>query len=346
MDSNVHLGSLCNDIVITWYNLLLEYMEIKNGLLPDPKDERDYIFEALGSQPVDWENGYDIEEVIGYKIKPVKNQYNSYSCVGQAFAYYRAVLKSLYNEVSAKSIYSLISLGFGKGSYLRDGAKQTKELGVLLEKDLKSYNNNGVTDETLMTDKSWFTEEVKKEMAKLQTHDYYRVSTMTIDGFAKAIRDGNGMVFGVTGNNNGTWFSVRPVPPTLNTPQNQQWGHAIFGGKFRLNNGKKEIGFLNSWGEACGDKGWQWLGEEWFADDGRWIFNPWILIDKINNNNMSNDKVKILKDANSSAVGVWLPAISEDVLKSYALNMGKTLPLTPDGKIDWENTIEGTFTTK
>jgi len=62
-------------------------------------------------------------------------------------------------------------------------------------------------------------------------------------------------------------------------------------------------------------------------------------------NNMTNDKAKVLKDKNSSAVGVWLPAISEDVLKSYALNMSINLPMAEEG-IDWDNAINGEFELK
>lgn len=319
-------------------------MDMKTGAIKDKIDNRDYILEALGSSYLtqeEWDKGFDIEEVLGFKL-PVKNQYGSYSCVGQAYATYRAVRAIINKEVSAKSVYSLIAIGNNSGAFLRDGAKTLKNTGALLEKDLLSYKNNGFTDEPFMTDKSWVNDEIKKVMEDLKVEDYYGVTDFTIDGFAKAIRDGLGMVAGVEGNNNGTWFSVYPSPPKMTDSQGQIWGHAIFFGKFRMNNGKKEVGFLNSWGKECGDNGWQWLTEEWFKDNGRWIFNPWVLINKNKDTNMSNETAKILKDKNSKAVGIWLPAISEDVLKSYCLNMGKTLPMI-NGKIEWDKAIEGEF---
>ena len=317
----------------------------KTGALPDPKDDRDYMFEALGSAPLtdeEWAVGFDIEKVAGFTI-PVKNQFISYSCVGQAKSYYWALLQGIargsYKEISAKSIYALIALGNNQGAFLRDGSKTIKEVGALWEHLLKSYKSDGTTDEAHMTDKSWFNDDMREIMALLRAYDYYRVTDFSIDGFAKAIRDGYGMVAGVTGTNNGSWTSAYPIPPTLSTPQNQLWGHALYFGKFRIKNGKKEVGCLNSWGNI-GENGWQWLTEDWFKDNGRWVFNPWVLVNKINN--MSNETAKILKDKNSAAVGIWLPAISEDVLKSYALNMGKTIPMK-DGKIDWEKAIEGEF---
>jgi len=45
----------------------------------------------------------------------------------------------------------------------------------------------------------------------------------------------------------------------------------------------------NSWWNL----GWlQKLRENWFADDGRWIFNPWTIVDKPNDINMILKKIK------------------------------------------------------
>lgn len=319
-----------------------------NGAVEDKKDSRDYIFESgLGAGQVmtdqEWEEGYDIEKVLGYKIKP-KNQYSSYSCVGQANAQYKAILDALetgvYTEQSAKAIYSQISIGFNQGAYLRDGAKLLVDWGSLFESRVKSYKENGTTDESWMISKDWLTNDLTKEAKELKGSDYKLITGLGIDYFARAIKDGHGCVIGVTGTNNGTWSSTYPKPPLEDTPQNKTWGHAIYAGKFKIVNGKKYIGVLNSWGNV-GEEGWQWLGEEWFQNNNRWVFNPWVVIDQANNNN-NMSTAKILKDKNSSAVGIWLPAISEDVLRSYGLNMGKEIPMK-DGHVDWENAIEGEF---
>ena len=317
--------------------------------LKDKKDNRDYCFEALGTRPLtdkDWEDGFDIEKELGFKI-PVKNQFSSSSCVGQAFAYYLATLLSKKNrrhrEVSAKSIYSLIALGNNRGAYLRDGAKTIHDLGALWENLLRSYRDNGTSDEAWLTDKSWFNDEIKDIMALLKVSDYYRVTDFSMDGFAKAIRDGYGMVAGVNGTNNGTWHSAEPKPPET---QAGIWGHAMFFGRFGTDDKGRYVEALNSWGNI-GRDGWQKLREEWFTENGEWIFNPWILT---NNTNNMNEAIKVLKDANSSAVGFWLPAISEDVMKSYALNFGIEVPMKHlnNGitEIDWDNFINGEITFK
>lgn len=321
---------------------------ITNSARRDKTDTRDYILESLGSPAItnkEWEEGFDIEEITGFKIKPVKNQGRSYSCVGQATAYYLGVLNGIrnnrYREISAKSIYSLIAIGNNRGAYLRDGAKTSCEIGALWENLLKSFDQNGIPTEEHLTDKSWFNEDIKAIMKTLKGSDYYRATDFSIDGFAKAIRDGYGAIIGVRGNNNGTWLSKFPQPPTEDTNQNQIWGHALYACEFKIENGKKYIGVLNSWGEECGEDGWQWLGEEWFENNGKHIFNPWVILFNFNKKNMK-EGAKILKDKNSSAVGVWFPAISEDVLKSYMLNVGKELP-EKDGKIDWDEAIDGEF---
>lgn len=65
------------------------------------------------------------------------------------------------------------------------------------------------------------------------------------------------------------------------------------------------------------------------------------LIDKTN---MSN--AKIIKDKNSPAVGIWIPAISPDAITSYCLNFGIQIPKKENGDIDWEKFIQGELTLK
>jgi hypothetical protein len=67
--------------------------EILNpGALRDIPDDRDFRWEPLGAAlpPFDWNQGYDIEKQLGYKL-PVDDQNGSTSCGGQAFGKYDAV---------------------------------------------------------------------------------------------------------------------------------------------------------------------------------------------------------------------------------------------------------------
>lgn len=287
--------------------------QLTHGAVPDPRDDRDFIYEkTFGAAQLvtdqEWQAGYNIEKEIGMNLRP-NNQWTSYSCVGQAFAKYTSVLNfietGVWDEVSPKAIYSQITLGYGQGAYMRDAASLIVDWGSVFNKIVDYLRENGTTDENWMMDKTWLTPAIATMAKILQSKEYRLVTSNGIDAFARAIKDGHGVVLGVTGINNGTWTSTYPMPPKLTDPQGQMWGHAIFAGRFRINNGKKEIGVLNSWGNIGeNNTGWQWLGEEWFADEGRWIFNPWVLIDKPNNEVNNNNNMILKKEIGKP--DIWL----------------------------------------
>jgi hypothetical protein len=259
------------------------------GCIPDKIDERDFSYDhlALGSAPFDWEVGYDIEEEIGFSVPP-KHQGSSFSCVGQAssaLAYvknavellpvFKEETKEFVDELSAKSIYSLISLGENRGAYLRDGVKTIVSRGINKEKDVKSYQDDKPPTEKFMLEKNWQTSLMDEKAKNFQGEEYRVIHAKNIDIFAQAIRDNHGLLAGFNGSNNGTWYSEFPVPPAIT-----EWSHAMYAGKARMIYGKKYIGCLNSWGTNAGKNGWQWFGEEWFEKGN--VFNPWVLVDKRN----------------------------------------------------------------
>lgn len=338
-------------------------IQFGTGAIPDPEDVRDRLYDVMGAAAadVDWEKGYDVEKELGIKI-PFKNQGQSGSCVGQGWAYYLAILNMVetgkLDEVSAKSIYSLIQIGLAAGgAYIRDGAKLAVNWGALMEAILFSYETFTTQDingpriiknppsEQFMKDKSWKTPEMDKLAEILQAKEYRTiVANRNMDLFAQAIRDNHGVVSGVNGSNNGTWNSQEPKPPTKT-----EWGHCIYFGKFGTDEKGKYISTPNSWGERNPDglhkDGWQKIRADYF-DSGN-MFNPWILIDKPNtNNDMSKTNVKVIKDANSAAVGFWLPSNSPDGLTSMARNYDIDMPKKADGKLDWDKIIEGELTLK
>lgn len=327
-----------------------EYLQeevIYTGAVEDKKDSRDFIYDddvALGATTLvsdeEWLKGYDIEKVIGTKI-PFKNQQQSYSCVAQAFSYYLAVLNTIetgkYDEVSAKAIYSQISIGHNAGAYLRDGAKLAVDWGALLEKDLRSYKENGTTDEDFMRDKTWITPEINKMAQTLASKEYKTIKNLTMDVFASAIRDGQGMVAAVYGSNNGTWYTNEPKPPT-----SPQWAHALFFGKFGTDEKGRYIATPNSWGTRGTDSkhpdGWQRFYEEWFAFGGTNLFNPWVLIDKPNELDM-----KLLESLKKRSKYFFRPEKNGEAYKIYEDNSIKYLNAT---KCDLftEMTKDGTLT--
>lgn len=266
---------------------------IGKGARKDIPDWRDRLYDDIvaGAAPLseeEWNKGYDVEKELNIKIK-IKNQFGSSSCVGQSYSYYGAVKNAAetgkYDEQTAKAIYSMIALGSG-GAYFRDGAAHLVDFGALTEAQVPSYKADGTTDEPFMRDKSWLTDELRTAAKILGAKEYRGISGITMDIFARAIKENHGIVYGVIGNNNGTWFDNEPQPPTSDIPQNQWWYHALYGGKFGVDEKGKFIASPNSWGLRNTDPlhpdGWQKYRESWFAENGRWLFSAWTIIDKPN----------------------------------------------------------------
>jgi hypothetical protein len=236
------------------------------GAVISPKDERDYKYGILGSAsiPFDWEKGFDIEDKVG-KI-PVKDQAQSSSCGGQAWANYSYALDETdREEKSAKYIYCQTHVGVG-GSTGRDNCNICKNQGVSKETLCPSYP---ATEQFLTTDDR--TPQAIAD-AKTNKEKYYARIDLNIEEVAKAIRDNNGCVLGISGQNNGTWLSKFPLPPV----NNNVWNHWVYCGKAKIINGKKYIGFINSWGTNIGENGWQFVSEDYFNSPFG-FFEGWIM---------------------------------------------------------------------
>jgi len=258
--------------------------DLGKGAVPDPPDNRDYYFEKVfGEAEFDWKKGYDVEREIGEKLK-VENQNGSSSCVAQAFSKYAEVLEVVENrkftDLSARDIYSRIYLPTG-GAYLRAGARLMVKRGVLTEKTCPSYERGKPPKEPFMREK---VEGKDKEAMVYASKAYYTTwHKSNFDMIARLIETGHGAVTGVSGTNSG-WKTGNVKPPKAGE---KTWGHAIFLGKAALKNGRKKLGFLNSWSSRWGENGWGWLGEEY----SKFIFSIWTLIDKPNVTSMLKLKI-------------------------------------------------------
>ena len=240
------------------------------GAVPAPPDKRDHRLEEIfGASPVDWNKGYDIEKEMGMAL-PVKNQGSSQSCVSQAWSYYAEVLDYLetkrFLRESARFIYSQIYLPNG-GAYLRAGGQILTNKGEVPEALVKDYQN-----ENQMRNKSDITNYDLEVAQVLLKASYASFSAQSIDYTASVIKSHHGAVSGVLDD-----FQYNNWHKEIITPGTSRTGHALYFGKFKLLNGKKYLGFKNSWGPNFGNNGWQWLGEEWFQ--GRRFFDPQTIID-------------------------------------------------------------------
>lgn len=244
--------------------------DIKNfdpGGVKDIVDLRDYEWAEVGFgvKPFDWDKGFDIEAKVG-KI-PVKDQFSSSSCGGQAWSYYAEVLEAVHTgtleERSAKYVYAQTWVP-GGGSRGRDNARIFIDQGVSQETSLSSYEN-GKTTEAFMRRSQDITADVRSNARLSVALSYAQIETggkLSIDDVAQAIEANNGVILGVDGTNNGTWKSNKPKPPKEG--DGRVWRHWIYAGKAKKILGKKYIGCLNSWGDDNGDGGWQWLSEDYF----------------------------------------------------------------------------------
>lgn len=239
------------------------------GGFEDRYDSRDYQLSEIAGAPApfDWNAGFDIEAKLRVALKnptfkiPVKDQNGSFSCGGQAWAYLAEVLEALntgsFEERSAKFIYAQTYVP-GGGSSGRDNGDVYVNQGVARESVLTSYDHALPPGEPFMEHGQDITDVVRMD-AKADLSSAYAQTGTNIEDVATAIKNNNGVVLGVVGQNNGTWTSEFPKPPTI-----RGWAHWVYAGKARRINGVKHIGFINSWGLAIGNKGWQWLSEEYF----------------------------------------------------------------------------------
>lgn len=245
--------------------------EFNPGALKSPHDDRDFLWSEAGmaSLPFDWVKGYDYEEelsaLLGKPFKtPIKNQNGSGSCGGQSEGYGGASVSAfnekVYEEKSAKYAYAPVAILPGGGSFGRDLAARAIKFGWGSELLTPSYDNGNPPSEAFM-DRVQDITQAAIEHAKKDRALNYVLLPLDIDEIAKAIRDYKFVRIGVTGSNNGTWGGLIPVAPK---DGEKFWYHWITGLKAKMVNGKKAIGFPNSWGTGVGDQGWQWLTEDYF----------------------------------------------------------------------------------
>jgi len=242
------------------------------GAIPDAPDNRDYQYAnvAMAFPPFDWSMGYDIEQVIGKKLT-IKDQNGSSSCGGQAWSYYGQALDIDNEEKSAKFIYSQTFVGKG-GSAGRTNCDLVIKKGWGDENLTPSYINGMPQGEDFYERPQDITLEAFAHALNDKGLSYAMVN-LNIDEVAQAISNNKGCVIGIYGTNNGTWRTKFPLPPVkINS---DCWAHWLYCGKALMINGKKYIGFANSWGNSVGEYGWQYISEDYFKGG---VWSCWTMV--------------------------------------------------------------------
>jgi hypothetical protein len=266
---------------------------INPGALLDRLDTRDYKWNEVASilPPFDWAKGYsvldDIRNAIGNPLFTLKtkDQGGSYSCGGQSWAYYGAVLESIfsksYEERSAKFIYAQTYVP-GGGSNGRDNCAIVAKHGWGLESLTPSYQNTQPPGEYFMEQGQDITD-TARSYASLSRAVSYAGVDLDIDHLAQSCKNNHGTIIGISGSNNGTWFSNKPKPPQ---DGEQFWYHWLYVGGAGMFEGEKALHVLNSWGNIAGTFGWQWITESYLnqkiasdpVHNNSTIFGAWTLI--------------------------------------------------------------------
>ena len=203
---------------------------------------------------------------------PIDNQGENSSCSGQGgnkFLTTERTSRGIPQErISAKSIYDPIAYP-GGGTTVVALQNQIKLKGANLESAVPSYDALGnPLPEYLMVNKSSQTPALIADAETRAGYTLYDCGE-DIESVAEAIRDYKAVIWEIQGQDNGTWTSSTPTPPSTRNP-NPLWNHFMCAYDYGMLNGKKVIAAYQSMGENWGDKGVQYFGEDYF-DSGYMI---------------------------------------------------------------------------
>jgi hypothetical protein len=320
-----------------------------SGLLPTPRDDRDFetgIFRWFGYTP---KNTVKVIKTIG-----VKNQGPLNTCQWNAATTCKEV-----DEKVELSVRSLVAQGLKMGLVTGDGFSNLRS-GQKVLQDWGIVKQNLCLEGPLVwnTYKDVNTDALKNDAAEHKIKSFWYVTSR--NDALKLLDDNRPIVTGLmwyTNFNQGGGFSYPWIIES--NGQYQVGGHAvsiigyIFGYKGISNNkllvgagGKNVYIVQNSYGENWGasfeHEGKQYRGiffwEMNHADNNNYNFytNLDLSVEEskeLIKKNMTN--VKLVKDKNSPAVGFFVPAETEAALTSLSKNYGYQLPVTADGKPDW-----------
>ncbi len=245
---------------------MFDIEHLGKGAIPDPVDERDFIIGAI--PPVDFSVPFILPEPLN------EDQGISSSCVAQAWSYYHWQLEN--KDFTRRDIYAWVALP-GGGANIRDGGLRIIKNGQMTRDkaaDPDPETEMGMLDRTGLL----------AEMEALNKEFNSFSLPKDIDSIAAGIKNYKGVVFGVIGSNPGWQVMAQPRPPLASETL---WGHCLYLFGYHLHNGKKCVIAKSSWGNT-GNTTVHHITEDYFINNGAYIFNPWTLI-KGDSMNLVND---------------------------------------------------------
>jgi len=239
-----------------------KYQKKYNGCLPNPRDDRDLVLGDVAYVPDPncpaWEENYNVEQKHGLLVRD--HQGSSLSCVGQGWSKYLEMLNLIETNkvlnLSAKDIYSQIFLPSG-GSYIRDGAKIAVKNGCTTEDYISSYQNGKPPSESFMRQKKQ-TPESKDNALIYQSKKFVKLD----------------LSYPLTDQN---WEDVRQVIWQYHGFVSGFRGHCIYFMGYGIENGKRFIKYINSYGKDFSEDG----TGKWFDNFGE-LFDITFLVDQAN----------------------------------------------------------------
>jgi peptidoglycan hydrolase-like protein with peptidoglycan-binding domain len=238
-------------------NILVENKFGHGAIFSHPyiQEIKDIFIGKTSISGFDWSKG-----IIGRTMYPVKNQDKAFSCGWEFLS--RAIQIKTGKNISAKSGYSQ-NFSSGGGMNLSQIESSSGYIGSTSEASVPSNKPDGSCDEPFMEDVSWKNDTKLKESISNAGYDIVYINT-DIDSTASAIQKYGAVGMLIVGQNNGTWQSSNPLPPSNNSGL---WGHYMC---YTSNipaitpATRKVIPAYQSWGIKTGDNGIQYFGEDYF----------------------------------------------------------------------------------
>lgn len=225
----------------------------------------------LAGGAFDWTKGYDAGEMV------IKDQGPSFSCGGQAAAYWREnqirLLTGKYVPLSAKSVYSQIAYP-GGGTTAAAISNIVCNVGMNTETNVPSMQNGLPPTEPFMTDRSW---KAPWLIADALTRAGLVKVTVPIssDGIAQAMVQSGGTIWQIDAENGHGWLGTDPTPRTNNGQE--KWSHFMMQKQALLRNSRQTIKCPQSWGVSVGERGYQYFTDDIIQSD---VIDVWTYLPK------------------------------------------------------------------